>query len=235
MLAVIIAAFSFKLEWQAVLLAVLISVTLVSRHRRQIYRGFMKFVFPLIVIGFAINGMFFTGDVAFSLGPIAFKEQGLIFAATVSVRLMLIVISIGYFFSKVESETLAEYMVSSGADRRLVYIYLLSIAMVHLMKDKLGKIFVAQSARGLDPTRDLSARAKYILPLLVPLAYSYLAESLDRGMALNAAHLDTHMRTRNAGASTSTLLVIETNIPGLITGRLLLAATIVFGIFELLG
>ncbi len=105
-----------------------------------------------------------------------------------------------------------------------MYIYLLSVAMVHLMRDKLQKIYTAQSARGLDTTRNVFTRARYLLPLLVPLSYSYIAESLDRGIALRAANFSD----RKPAHSTPVvpLLEIEVNRRGLLLGRLLLVAAI---------
>ncbi|MCL5267071.1 MAG: energy-coupling factor transporter transmembrane protein EcfT [Bacteroidetes bacterium] len=223
-LSIVLAAFGFRLEWQLPVLSVLMVVAAFSPDRKQIYRGFLKFVLPLILIGFFVNGMFFTGNVVFALGPLKFKGDGLLFASRVAVRLMLIVISIGFFFSKVKAETISEYLVSEGVDRRFVYIYLLSVAMVHLMRDKLQKIYIAQSARGLDTTKNLFARAKYLLPLLVPLSYSYIAESLDRGIALQATNFTGKKDVLHG--QTTALLKIEVNRTGLIIGRILLVATL---------
>ncbi len=221
---IILAAFAFRLEWQLVVLAVLVAATATSPERKKIYRGFLKFVLPLVVIGFLINGIFFTGTTAFSLGPLKFKGQGLLFASAVAVRLTLIVIAISYYYSRVKPETMAEYLASRGADRRLIYIYLLSAAMVHLMRDKLQKIYTAQSARGLDTNRNVLVRAKYLLPMLVPLSYSYIAESLDRGIALRAANFSD--RKRSGASDVVPLLEIEVNRRGIIYGRLLLSAAV---------
>ncbi len=223
-LSTIVAAFGFRLEWQLPVLAVLIIATVYSPDRKKIYRGFLKFVLPLILIGFFINGIFFSGTVVFVLGPLKFKGDGLLFASRVAVRLILIVISIGFFFSKVKPETMSEYLVSAGVDRRFVYIYLLSVAMVHLMRDKLQKIYIAQSARGLDSAKNVFSRARYLLPLLVPLSYSYISESLDRGMALQAANFSGR-KGKGKNRSTS-LFTIETNRAGLRLGRLLFLATL---------
>ncbi len=221
-LTIVLAAFAFKLEWQLVVLAALVSVTLFSPERKKIYRGFLKFVLPLILIGFLINGIFFTGNVAFSIGPVKFRDQGLLFASVVATRLALIVIAIGYYFSRVKPETISEYLASRGADRRFIYIYLLSVAMVHLMRDKLQKIYTAQSARGLDTTKNVFARAKYLLPMLVPLSYSYIAESLDRGLALRAANFSD--KKSPATPIVVPLVEIIVNRKGLFIGRLVLLA-----------
>lgn len=232
---IVFAAFAFKLEWQLIALAILIIATTFSPNRKAIYRGFLKFVLPLILIGFFINGIFFTGNVVFALGPLKFKDAGLLFASTVAVRLTLIVISIGYYFSKVKSETISEYLATRGADRRFIYIYLLSVAMVHLMRDKLQKIYTAQSARGLDTTKNFFTRAKYLLPLLVPLSYSYLAESLDRGIALRAANFADKKSSQSISNKVTPLLEIKVNSTGLLFGRLLFLAVVLVGILRLVG
>lgn len=230
-LTLVFTAFAFKLEWQSVLLGLLVIVTLYSPERRRIYRGFVKFVFPLILIGFLINGIFFTGKVAFSIGPVKFRDQGLLFATTVAVRLTLIVLAISYYFSRVKSETISEYLAARGADRRFIYIYLLSVAMVHLMRDKLQKIYTAQSARGLDTTRNVFTRAKYLLPMLVPLSYSYIAESLDRGIALRAANFSDKKSSHSP--SVVPLMEIEVDRRGLFYGRFLLIAAVAAAITRL--
>lgn len=231
-LSIVLAAFAFRLEWQMPVLLLLVAATLLSPNRKRIYRGFLKFVLPLILIGFFINGIFFTGNVVFSLGPLKFKDAGLLFASRVAVRLILIVISIGYFFSEVKTETISEYLATRGAERRFVYIYLLSVAMVHLMHDKLQKIYIAQSARGLDTNKNFVARVRYLLPLLVPLSYSYISESLDRGMALQAAHFAG--RSTREGKVTP-LLEIEVNRGGLLLGRAILLVTVAIGTWGLLA
>lgn len=230
-LTIVFSAFTFKLEWQLPLLAALVAVTVFSPERKKIYRGFLKFVLPLILIGFLINGIFFTGKVAFSIGPIKFRGQGLLFASTVAVRLTLIVIAISYYFSRVRSETMSEYLAARGADRRFVYIYLLSAAMVNLMRDKLEKIYTAQSARGLDTTKNVLTRAKYLLPMLVPLSYSYISESLDRGIALRASNFSDKKST--ALTSVVPLIEIEVNRRGLIWGRILFLAAVAIWIIRL--
>ncbi len=225
--AIIFAAFAFKLEWQLVILGALCLATVLSPNRKRIYRGFLKFVLPLILVGFLINGIFFTGKVVFFLGPLKFKDAGLLFALTVSVRLALVIISISYYFSKVSPETISEYLESRGADRRLIYIYLLSVAMVHLMRDKLNKIYTAQSARGLDTTKNFLTRARYLLPLLVPLSYSYLTESLDRGIALQAANFADRKSSGENPRQITSLIEIKVDTIGLVAGRLILLATII--------
>jgi energy-coupling factor transport system permease protein len=230
-LTLIFAAFAFKLEWQLPILALLIAVTVFSPERKKIYRGFLKFVLPLILIGFFINGIFFTGNVAFSVGPLKFRDQGLMFASTVAVRLAMIVIAISYYFSRVKSETISEYLAARGADRRLIYIYLLSVAMVHLMRDKLRNIYTAQSARGLDTTRSVFTRAKYLLPMLVPLSYSYIAESLDRGIALRASNFSDKKSSRSVAVVP--LVEIEADHRGLLWGRILLLAAVAIWIMRL--
>jgi energy-coupling factor transport system permease protein len=232
-LTIVFAAFAFRLEWQIAILAALVATTMLSSNRKRIYRGFLKFVLPLILIGFVINGIFFTGNVVFALGPLKFRDQGLIFASSVAVRLTMIVLAISYYFSRVKSETISEYLVARGADRRLVYIYLLSVAMVHLMRDKLQKIYTAQSARGLDTTRNVFTRARYLLPMLVPLSYSYIAESLDRGIALRAANFSDR---KYPGAPVPVPLVeIEVNRGGLAAGRIILLAAIFIWIWSVIS
>lgn len=232
-LSIVLVAFAFRLEWQLPVLFLLVAATLLSPNRKKIYRGFLKFVLPLILIGFFINGIFFTGNVVFALGPLKFKDAGLLFASQVAVRLILIVISIAYFFSNVKTETISEYLATRGADRRFVYIYLLSVAMVQLMHDKLKKIYVAQSARGLDTNRNLFARIRYLFPLLVPLSYSYIAESLDRGIALQAANFSGKTSMREG--KVTPLLEIEANRGGLILGRAILLLTAAVAAWRLIA
>jgi len=226
-LSIVFAAFAFKLEWQLAILVILLAATVISPRRKLIYRGFLKFVLPLIIIGFFINGLFFAGNTVFTLGLLKFKGAGLLFASRVAVRLVLIVISISDYFSKVKSETVSEYLAARGADRRFIYIFLLSVAMVHLLRDKLQKIYVAQSARGLDTTRNFVTRARYLLPLLVPLSYSYIAESLDRGIALRAANFADKNSRRTK--SVTPLLKVSISKTGLILGRTILIAAIAIG------
>jgi energy-coupling factor transporter transmembrane protein EcfT len=130
----------------------------------------------------------------------------------------------------VKPETISEYLASRGADRRFIYIYLLSAAMVHLMRDKLQKIYTAQSARGLDTTKNVFTRAKYLLPMLVPLSYSYIAESLDRGIALRAANFSDKKSSKTPAVVP--LVGIEVNRKGLLLGRLVLLAGAAMAIFR---
>ncbi len=231
--SIILAAFAFKLEWQLPILAIIVITTVLSRHRKIIYRGFLKFVLPLILIGFLINGIFFVGRPVFSIGPISFKDAGILFASRVAVRLILIVVSVSWYFSTVKTETISQYLIARGADRRLVYIFLLSIAMVHLMRDKLQRVYIAQSARGLDATKNLASRLRYLLPMLVPLSYSYITESLDRGIALRAAHFAEYKAARLSSKHTKSLLVIEETKSGMVIGRSIFIIVVLIGLLRL--
>jgi len=203
----IAAAFFFRIEAQGIILFLLLLVATLSKNRHRIFRGFLKFVLPLILIGYIINGLFFVGSPAVIIDHLTFKKEGLIFATRVGLRLTILVISIGYFFANVDNDTISEYLIGKGADRRFVYVYILSVAMVQLLRDKLRRIYIAQSARGLDTTRNIFVRIKYLFPLLVPLSLTYLAESLDRGIALKAAGFMADKKRNEMASSISEIVI----------------------------
>lgn len=225
----ITAAFAFKIELQAGLLILLIFTTTLSKNRSRIFKGFLKFVLPLIFIGYIINGLFFAGSPAFLIGPFVFKKEGLLFATKVGLRLTILVISVAYFFANVDNDTLSEYLIVKGADERFIYVYLLSVAMVQLLRDKLKRIYIAQSARGLDTTRNIFVRIKYLFPLLVPLSLTYLSESLDRGIALQAAGF---MTNKKRSRITSSISDITINRRGRLIGIGLLTITLAIAVAQ---
>ncbi|MGB9591719.1 MAG: energy-coupling factor transporter transmembrane component T family protein [Candidatus Kryptoniota bacterium] len=226
----IVASFAFQILAQGVYLVLLLFVAVLSKKRRRIFRGFLKFVFPLILIGYIINGLFFSGTPAFVIGHLVFKKEGLIFATRVGLRLTILVTSIAYYFASVDNDTISEYLLGKGADRRFVYVYLLSVAMVQLLRDKLKRIYIAQSARGLDTTRNIFVRIKYLFPLLIPLSLTYLAESLDRGIALQAAGF---MADRKRTAKPSSISEIVINDRGRKIGIILLFITLAIAFAQL--
>jgi energy-coupling factor transporter transmembrane protein EcfT len=71
-----------------------------------------------------------------------------------------------------------------GTSPRLVYIFLHSLQLLITLRRKVEKIHIAQASRGLDVKGNPVKRARAFFPMLFPLIFSYLSESLERGLAL---------------------------------------------------
>jgi energy-coupling factor transporter transmembrane protein EcfT len=95
------------------------------------------------------------------------------------------------FFTVTPPHLLAAALLMKGASPRFVYVFLHSLQLLSTLRRKIEKIHIAQASRGLNVRGNPLRRIRAFFPMLFPLIFSYLSESLERGLALELRGLGT--------------------------------------------
>lgn len=143
---------------------------------------------PIFLSLMLVQGFFFPGaqEVLWRIGPFALKREGLVFAATIGGRLLLMIGSFLLVLLATHPADLAMALVQIGLPLEVAYLVLAALQLLPRMQARGQTIMAAQQARGLEIEGTLLTRARGILPLLGPLVLGALGEVEERAMALEA-------------------------------------------------
>ncbi len=145
-------------------------------------------ILPFIISVVIIQGLFYPGaeHVLVSLGPLALKQEGLVFALGTAARILLLAgAGLDLLFSTHPAD-LALALTQRGMPNALAYIIVTAIQLIPQMQARASAILDAQRSRGLETEGSLLVRVRALLPLLVPLVLSALSDVDERAMALEA-------------------------------------------------
>ncbi len=229
----------------AFLLLTLITLALMASTRipMSVFIRGMKPILFIIVFTTVINLLMTTGgDVVFSLGFFKIYEKGVKNAALVSIRLCLLMLGSGLFLTYTTSpisltdglETLL-----SPLSRLRVPVHEFSMMMTIALRfiptlvEETDKVMNAQKARGADfSSGGLIARAKALLPVLIPLFVSAFRRADELAVAM-----ECRCYRGGEGRSRMKVLKCEKRDAVFIAFELLAAAAVVavnirFGLFS---
>jgi len=157
----------------------------------QILRALLRAAWP-VVLPFAISlllvqGFLWPGGTPLiGLGPISLKQEGLIFAATSTGRILMVVSGFLILSLSTRPDALMIALTQRGLPESIAYIVLTTIQIVPRFKAKAAMILDAQHARGLETEGNILRRMRAILPLVVPLILGSIVDIEERAMALEA-------------------------------------------------
>ncbi len=150
----------------------------------------------LLVFTFVLNLFFGTGDTEIlRLGFIRVTQEGLLNAIHFSLRLVFLVAG-----SSLLTLTTAPVTLTDGLERlvsplkkigfpahEMAMMMTIALRFIPTLAEEADKIMKAQSARGADfQSGNLKARAKALIPLLVPLFVSAFRRAGDLAMAMES-------------------------------------------------
>lgn len=168
---------------------------------RPLWSALWKIILPFAISMFLIQGFFWTGGTPiYSLGPLSLKEEGLLFAARITGRLLTIMGSFLLFSLATPPDDLMIALEERGVPNSLTYIILSTIQLVPGLQSRAGKIRDAQRSRGLETEGGLWLRVKSLVPLVEPLVLGSIIDVDERAIALEArgfssSHQKTFFRT----------------------------------------
>lgn len=192
-ISVIALSFIPDLILQIVLALVVVLLSLLSPQRWHIFKRFLRYIFPVVILILLLNVFFFPeSQRTVKLLGMSVNEAGFMFGLGVSSRLSIISLSLLFFFTTTPASLLSTALLMKGANPRVVYVFVYSIQQVETLRWKIQKVWVAQASRGLQVKGNPLKRLKAFFPMLLPLIFSYLAESLERGLALELRGLGVH-------------------------------------------
>jgi len=150
----------------------------------------------LLVITFVLNLFFASGQKALlQIGNFVIWEEGMVTALVFTFRLILLVVG-----SSILTLTTAPVTLTDGLERlasplkiirfpahEMAMMMTIALRFIPTLIEEADKIMKAQTARGADfETGNLIARAKAMIPLLVPLFISAFRRAGDLAMAMEA-------------------------------------------------
>ena len=197
LIAVIVAIFlAGNLLAFVPVIAFLVIVTKLSKVPVKMMLKGLKPLRLILILTFVLNLFFLQGEtVLLDLGFAQIKKEALILAVHYSLRLVLLVL-----FSSILTLTTPPITLTDGLERLLSPLrvvrfpahemaMMMSIALrfIPTLMEEADKIMKAQTARGADfESGNLIARAKAMVPLLVPLFVSAFRRAGDLAMAMEA-------------------------------------------------
>ncbi|HHT07107.1 MAG: energy-coupling factor transporter transmembrane component T family protein [Christensenellales bacterium] len=150
----------------------------------------------LLIITFVLNLFFASGtQKLLQIGGFVLWQEGLLTALTFSLRLILLVTG-----SSILTLTTAPVTLTDGLERlasplkvikfpahEMAMMMTIALRFIPTLIEEADKIMKAQTARGADfETGNLMARARAMIPLLVPLFISAFRRAGDLAMAMEA-------------------------------------------------
>lgn len=187
-----VCAFVVPLWYQLVLLLpVVLAPFLVSPfsfnspRARQAYMKFLLYATVLFFLLVLLNGLLLRdASPQTTLLGIPFFESGLLFGLRVAVRLLLLSFSLLVFFLSTRIRTVTDELLSVGIPSHIVLPVLLALYFLDQLPIRIGRIFAAQEARGAPVREHALKRFRAFFSILTPLVLSSVAESVERGVAL---------------------------------------------------
>ena len=173
-----------------------------------IMRG-MKPILLILIFTFCLNIFMVDGTVLWRWGFLKITSEGIYTAVFMAIRLILLIIS-----SSLLTLTTKPITLTDGIEKLLMPLskigvpaheiaMMMSIALrfIPMLLDETDKIMKAQQARGADfESGNIIARAKSLIPILVPLFVSAVRIAQDLAMAMEArCYKGGHGRTRMNG------------------------------------
>lgn len=177
-----------------VLLFLAVSVLLSKVPFPFIVRG-LKPLFLIIILTFGINIFMTKGEIIYQLGPLDVTKEGVIQAAFMGARLILLIIG-----TSMLTLTTSPIQLTDGIEKllnplkrfgvpahELAMMMTIALRFIPTLLEETDKIMKAQMARGADfESGNIVNRAKSLVPLLVPLFISAFRRADELAMAMEA-------------------------------------------------
>lgn len=171
----------------AVFAIVLLPLAAWGKIGRRLLQAVWPILWPFAVSLFVIQGLFWTGGTPIaSLGPLSLKLEGVLFAAAMTGRILLLISSFLLLSLATRPDALMNALTARGLPHKLAYIILAAIQIVPRFQAKAETIAAAQQSRGLETQGNLLQRARALLPLVMPLILGSLMDVEERAIALEA-------------------------------------------------
>ena len=203
---------TFTVSFSCVALSIiLLAAGKVLRKSTPVY----SFVFIVLITVVIIQGLFKPENetVLFHIGPIAMYKEGLLFAATIVLRVLNIVSAFMILVLTTKPSDLVESLVRKGMSPRIGYVIVSVFQIIPQMMATMDTITDAQRARGMETEGKFIVRMKAFLPLLGPVVLGSLINTRERAMALevrgfNSRALKTYLNEEKTYPHSKVLQII---------------------------
>ncbi|MDO4939216.1 MAG: energy-coupling factor transporter transmembrane protein EcfT [Lachnospiraceae bacterium] len=184
-------------SWAAYAAAVVALAVLIILSKVPVgfmFRG-LRAILILLLISVFFNLFFTTGEVILQMGFLKITKEGLQTAAWMAIRLICLVIGASIMTLTTTPNSLTDGLEKSLGFLKVIKIPVHEIAMmmsialrfIPILVEETDKIMKAQMARGADfENGGLAAKAKAMIPLLIPLFISAFRRATELATAMEA-------------------------------------------------
>ena len=153
----------------------------------------IAFSFTIIITIFLIHGLFNQENqkVLFHLGPLAFYQEGLLYAARIGLNILNMLLAFATFVLTTRPSHLVETMEQAGFSPRFGYMISSVFQIIPQMMGTMNTIMDAQRSRGMETEGNLFVRARAFIPLISPVVSSSLINTRERAIALEVRGFDS--------------------------------------------
>lgn len=157
-----------------------------SHLTRALLHHLRWIVLPLALSLLLVHGLFNPAErmPLWPAGPLLISRTGLIFALLMTGRLLAAAAASLLFVFTTAPGDLTLALQQRGMPHAGAYLIGASLQIVPQMRARAATILLAQQARGLETTGSLLARSRALLPLLLPLILTALADAEERALTL---------------------------------------------------
>lgn len=218
----IVAAFFIPSFLGAAILIVVNLVILAAAH--ELKRAITAIVGSIILLAtiFIIQGLFnpHNHTLLFHIGPVRVYKEGLLFALTISFRVVNIIAASSVLVLTTSPARVMDACVRRGLSPKAGYVITSIMQIIPAMMGSMATIREAQQSRGMSLKGNLTQRFRAFLPLLGPVVMSSLMTIQEKAMALEV---------RGFSVKTSkTFYHDDPVLPGMVFVRILMVALTVF-------
>ncbi len=177
-------------------LLVILPLAVASGLSRPILKVIWQLVLPTALALFVAQGLFYpeARTVLVQWGPLALKQEGLVFAWVTSARFLVMITAFSLLVLSTSPGALVIDLSRRGVPASIAYLVVIAVQILPQMRDRAEAITAAQRARGLNTQGSLVNRLRGLLPLVSPLIFSALVDSEERAIALQSRAFNSGLK-----------------------------------------
>ncbi|WP_349944150.1 energy-coupling factor transporter transmembrane component T [Lacrimispora sp. BS-2] len=175
----------------------------------------IAFSFTIIITIFLIHGLFNQENekILFHLGPLAFYQEGLLYAARIGLNILNMLLAFATFVLTTKPADLVDDLEQAGFSPRFGYMISSVFQIIPQMMGTMNTIMDAQRSRGMETEGSLLVRARAFIPLISPVVSSSLINTRERAIALEVRGFDskskkTFLRERKLAGRDKALMAL---------------------------
>lgn len=166
-------------------------------------KDFFKTLFWLILLIFIMRSIFYpNGTIAFNIGFISIKEEGLIQGTKMASKLLALSGSLMLFFKITDFRELMVSFEKLNFSPMFSYMFLATFQSISDLSDRSRTIMEAQKTRGIETEGSFFNRIKAFIPTFGPLILTSIADTEEKTIALES-------RAFSASIKKSSLVIVE--------------------------
>lgn len=209
---------------------VMIPLAMWGKILREFLGAVWRVLLPFTVSLLLVQGLFWPGGTPLiGIGPVSFKQEGLIFAVMSAGRILMVASSFLLLSLSTRPDALMIALTQRGMPGSIAYIVVATIQIVPRFQAKATTILDAQRSRGLETEGNIIRRARAVLPLVTPLILGSIVDIEERAIALEARAFN------RPGAKTSLLVLPDSSVQAIARWGMLAAMGCIVTVRLLVG